>query len=214
VSEPHADGLTDGGPHADALAVLRGWTPPDPGQATLRDAFVAHLEARSDGTSRSCRPAHVTASALVVSQPTARVLLTLHPKVGRWLQTGGHCEATDPSLGAAALREAVEESGIRDLRLSAYPVSLDRHDVACGGAGMRSVHLDVQYVAFAPPGSVERRSAESLDLRWFSMGELPTPTDAALLRLVRRAAQLCTSAETSSVASPSKTSPSSASGSS
>ena len=51
------------GLHADALTVLRGWAPPDSGQETLRDAFVAHLEARADGMSRACRPAHVTASA-------------------------------------------------------------------------------------------------------------------------------------------------------
>ena len=40
------------------------------------------------------------------------MLLTLHRKVGRWLQLGGHCEPADTTLAGAALREATEESGL------------------------------------------------------------------------------------------------------
>ena len=54
-----------------------------------------------------------------------RVLLTLHPRVGAWLQLGGHLEDTDPSLLAAAAREAAEESGIAGIVLDPVPVDLD-----------------------------------------------------------------------------------------
>ena len=42
------------------------------------------------------------------------VLLTLHPRVGQWLQLGGHCEPDDATIADAAAREGREESGIED----------------------------------------------------------------------------------------------------
>jgi 8-oxo-dGTP pyrophosphatase MutT (NUDIX family) len=171
--------------HADAVRVLSGWSAPDGATEALRTDFLAHLDAHPDGMWRSCRPAHVTASALVLDPASDQVLLTLHPKVGRWLQLGGHCETGDATLAAAALREATEESGLAGLELSPAPVALDRHDVACGGA--LGVHLDVQYVARARAGRDHRISAESLDLQWFDADALPAPADPALARLVNSA---------------------------
>ena len=98
--------------HADALAVLRAWAPPTPAQRALRDRYVAHLEQHPDGMARTCLPDHLTASTLVFSADGTRVLLTLHAKSGRWFQFGGHPEAQDQTLADAALREAVEESGL------------------------------------------------------------------------------------------------------
>ena len=174
--------------HADAVEVLTSWQAPDEPQEKLRAAFLRHLDDHEDGMWRECRSAHVTASALVVDPSRSAVLLTLHPKVGRWLQTGGHCEPHDASLAAAARREAVEESGLTEVRLLPRPAVLDRHDVACGGG--RSVHLDVQYVAVAAAGALHRRSVESDDLAWFPMSALPEGVDASVRRLVARAAVL------------------------
>ncbi len=124
--------------HADAVKVLAGWTPPDDEQQTLRDLYLVHLRAHSDGLSRDCRPGHITASTAVLDAARRRVLLTLHRKIGRWLQLGGHCEPGDATLAAVALREATEESGIAHLALLAGPVNLDRHAVPCGLAARQA----------------------------------------------------------------------------
>lgn len=172
--------------HEDARRVLKEWQAPDDTQARLRDAYVAHLDAYDDGVWRTRREGHITASALVVDPARGRVLLTLHPKVGLWLQTGGHCEAADATLAGAALREAVEESGVAGLRLLPEPVSLDRHEVRCGGPDAWSVHFDVEYVAVAAPDAAVRISEESLDLQWFAYDALPELTDEAVRALVAR----------------------------
>lgn len=182
--------LGDSDLHTDAVRVLTEWAAPDAEQDLLRHDYLDHLAARADGVWRSCRPAHITASALVVDPEHGRVLLTLHPKVGRWLQLGGHCEPEDTTLADAALREAREESGIGTglALLGDAPVKLDRHAVRCAGKDApENTHLDVQYLVLAPAGAVAAISDESLDLRWFGFDALPEPTDDSVRRLARRA---------------------------
>jgi 8-oxo-dGTP pyrophosphatase MutT (NUDIX family) len=172
--------------HTDATEVLTGWQPPDDAQARLRTHYLRHLRAHPDGVWRECSPDHVTASAVLLSSDRSRVLLTLHGKLRRWLQLGGHCERGDTTLAAAALRESVEESGIGDLRLDPTPVLLSRHEVPCGPV-RPAHHLDVQYVAEAPHGAVPVVSSESEQLRWFPVGALPDDTDDSVRALVRHA---------------------------
>ena len=163
------------GLHSDALATLRSWVAPSPEQEVLRAAYVDHLESHPDGVYRGCRPDHLTASTLVLSADTGEVLLTLHAKARQWFQMGGHCEAGDHSLAGAALREAREESGLAELDLDPVPVQLSTHEVPfCGGGGPVTRHLDVRFVAVAPPGATYAVSEESLDLRWFAADRLPT----------------------------------------
>ena len=169
-----------------ALATLRGWAAPDAGQEALRRRYVGHLEAHADAPYRSCRPDHLTAGVLVVSADRREVLLTLHAKAGRWFQFGGHCEPGDATLAEAARREAVEESGVPDLVLDPGPVHLDEHPVTfCGEPGLVH-HLDVRFVAVAPPGAVPVVSAESTDVRWWPVDALPEPDTGLVARALER----------------------------
>jgi 8-oxo-dGTP pyrophosphatase MutT (NUDIX family) len=160
--------------HDEALAVLTGWPSPSAAQERLRQEYVAHLERHPDGLDRSCRPDHITASTVVISDDGGSVLLTLHAKAQQWFQLGGHVEPTDATLAGAALREAGEESGVADLRLDPSPVQLNTHDVPfCGGRpGTR--HLDVRFLAVARKGAAHEVSGESLDVRWWPVDALPT----------------------------------------
>ena len=65
------------------------------------------------------------------TRPAQAVLLTLHPRVGRWVQVGGHCEPGDHTLLDAAAREAREESGIGSLSFDPTPLDLDVHPITC-----------------------------------------------------------------------------------
>lgn len=169
------------GLYADAVRVLKEWDAPDGDQERLRLDYLDHLAEHEDGLWKPCGAGHITASALVVDPAGERVLLTLHRKIRKWLQMGGHCEPEDATLADAALREATEESGIAGLTLlRAEPVRLDRHLTPCAW------HLDVQYAALAAPGAVEAISEESLDLRWCGYEEVGTVADSSVTALLAR----------------------------
>ena len=174
--------------HADAREVLTAWAPTDAGQEDLRRDYLAHLDGHPDAMLRECHPDHLTASVLIFSSDHAAVLLTLHKIVHRWLQTGGHCEADDPALAESALREGREESGINNLWIDPRPVRLSHHAVPnCGGPSCGPIrpshHLDVQFIAVAPPGARHVISDESDDLQWFGIDELPPDTDKSVCEL-------------------------------
>jgi 8-oxo-dGTP pyrophosphatase MutT (NUDIX family) len=162
--------------HANAVSLLVGWRPDDHGQESLRQAYLGFLAAREDACQRECAAGHLTASAVVLDAAGANVLLTLHPRVGRWLQLGGHCEAIDSGLVEAALREATEESGIDGLIIDPDPIHLDVHPITCS-LGVPTRHFDVRFAVHAPEGAQPVRSDESDDLRWWPIAALPPDSE-------------------------------------
>jgi ADP-ribose pyrophosphatase YjhB (NUDIX family) len=162
----------------DAVAVLSGWEATSPEAELARKQTLELLEAGPVAMTRAHRAGHVTASALVVGADR-RVLLCLHGRLRMWMQLGGHCEGSDVSLAAAALREATEESGISGLVLDPDPIDVDIHAVRCGAAdglpAEPSFHYDVRFLIHAPAGAREQISDESAALAWFTGDDLPSP---------------------------------------
>lgn len=176
-------------PDRDALELARArrivelYEPRDADQALERERILAFIDEHPDALHRTCRAGHLTAAALVLDHAGRRALLTHHKKLGRWLQLGGHVDG-DGDLAAAALREAVEESGIEDLDLDPRPIDLDVHSIPAHGDEPEHLHLDVRFLARAPLGAVERVSGESLELGWFAPEELASiDVDESVTRL-------------------------------
>jgi 8-oxo-dGTP pyrophosphatase MutT (NUDIX family) len=166
-----------------AVTALDGWRAPTPALDALREAVLAFVLGRPDSCRRDCVAGHITASVLVVDDTASRALLTLHPRLGRWVQLGGHCEEDDPDIAAAALREGVEESGIAGLTIDPELLAVHVHPITCS-LGVPTRHLDLQFLSYAPSGAAIARSDESLDLRWWPVHALPQNSDYALAQLV------------------------------
>ncbi|MFI5777787.1 NUDIX hydrolase [Nocardia sp. NPDC051570] len=158
--------------HISARELLEKWSPASGPEQSLREAMLAFLGSSPRGCLRQHAPGHITASALVFSHDERELLLTLHPRVGLWIQVGGHCEESDETVVAAALREATEESGIAGLEIEPQLYGAHAHPITCS-LGVPTRHLDLLFRVRAPKGAVPVRSSESTDLRWWPVDALP-----------------------------------------
>lgn len=134
---------------------------------------------------------HITASAWVLSPDRTNVLLTHHKKLNRWLQLGGHIE-DDATIQEAALREAVEESGIEDIHLIEDSIfDIDAHLIPARYEVPEHFHYDIRYLF-----QVERTdfviSDESNELAWIKLTEVGhLVRDESVVRMCRKSNTYC-----------------------
>ena len=169
-----------------ARETLAAYAPPSAVQRRVRDEILGFIERHAqDAHRRSCRPGHLTASALVVDESLERVVLLHHRKLGKWLQPGGHCDG-DANLGGVAWREASEETGLDGLELVPRLIDLDIHDIPARPGEPAHRHLDSRFLVVAPFAAEPRINHESRDVRWFALAEArDICEDDSLDRLLR-----------------------------
>jgi len=159
----------------------------NPAETATVSLFRALLTEGGQAFRRERRDGHFTGSAWLVSADGARVLLTHHRKLGRWLQLGGHADG-DSDLSAVALREAEEESGLTGLRVEPAIFDLDRHLIPARGGEPEHWHYDARFVVWAARCEDFVVSAESHALAWREIGEVAddAAVDASVRRMARR----------------------------
>ncbi|HET6255355.1 MAG TPA: NUDIX domain-containing protein [Puia sp.] len=101
---------------------------------------------------------HITASALIINPRERTILLLKHKTFHKLLQPGGHIEKDDNSILDAAIREAVEETGIERENLVNFsihlteniPLDIDSHFIPENIAKEEPSHFhhDFRYLFF------------------------------------------------------------------
>lgn len=170
-------------------AALSTYATAHPERRSTAEEMMSFIRETPDCFARSCRAGHLTGSAWLLHPDGERVLLTLHHKLQRWLQPGGHADGEGDMLHTA-LREAEEESGIPgivplrtdifDLDIHAIPARPDAGEPA-------HLHYDVRYLLQAPHERFHL-TPESDELRWWTAGEISAHRelfDASVLRMLQ-----------------------------
>jgi len=157
--------------------------------ADSRERTLALLHGHPHPLDRtSYDPGHVTASGIVLAPSGTALLLVFHPRLGRWLQPGGHLDPRDDTVAGAARREVIEETGVTpDPAVSPLLVSIDVHEIPPVRSEPPHLHHDLVY-RFVAPLDVPRPSAEVSRVVWCAIDDLEAAgTDEPLRRAVARA---------------------------
>jgi len=174
---------------AAALGLLRAHrdSPLSGQEAFAVEATIAFVESHPDCLLRSCAPGHLTGSAWIVSPDRRRTLLTLHRKLGKWLQLGGHADG-DPDLLKVALREAREESGLSRLAVvDSVLFDVDRHWIAGRTGAPGHWHYDLRFMLEAEPSEPVVATDESRELSWVEVAGVPALNpEESMARMVRK----------------------------
>ncbi len=158
-----------------------------PERAEIAERILHFVQQTPDCFCRSHTAGHITGSAWLLNPDGSKALLTLHRKLGRWLQPGGHADGCPDTL-ATALREATEESGISGIiPLQQEIFDVDIHTIPARPQAGEPAHLhyDIRYLLQAPHESFVV-SGESHALAWWSADDFEQrqdELDGATLRL-------------------------------
>ncbi|MDT9688808.1 NUDIX domain-containing protein [Streptomyces sp. P9(2023)] len=138
------------------------------------------LDGSADLASRKEFRGHVTAG-VILADPSGRVLHIKHRALNRWLLPGGHLEAQDTSLLAAAQRELTEETGIApsDVVPAGHrPVHIDAHLIPTNPAKGEPAHrhFDFRFLFRTSADVVELQTEEVTAAIWHSADMIENDT--------------------------------------
>lgn len=172
---------------ADLRALLSAHTPNEPDEREHLRRMLELLDSERPLSRAQYAPGHFTASAFVLAPDGGALLLIHHARLDRWLQPGGHVEADDAGLLAAARREVREEVGLDDVVLEQPRVfDVDIHPIPAGRGEPAHEHFDVRFVFRARTRAVQL-SDEAHAARWVRFDELdPQSADRSVLRAVEK----------------------------
>ena len=161
----------------DLIQQITAYVPVNEQESADKTLLLRWLQSGEDIYTRSNQTAHLTASAWVVSPDRTQVLMAFHKIYNSWAWLGGHADGAR-DLMAVAKREALEESGLKDVKLltseivSLEILTVDGHEKH--GAYVPShLHLNVTYLFEADPNAPLRvKPDENSGVAWIRMDEI------------------------------------------
>jgi 8-oxo-dGTP pyrophosphatase MutT (NUDIX family) len=157
------------------LELLEAYRPSSE-EIVFKQRMIDFVKKNADCFERTLTIGHITASCWLVNFDNSKALLTHHAKLNKWFQLGGHCDG-DSDVVAVALKEAHEESGLRQIVLKEKGIfDIDIHRIPDTSKEPAHDHYDVRFLLQAVSDEPFLVSHESKSLAWFdrNLSELPT----------------------------------------
>ncbi|MBL6448359.1 NUDIX hydrolase [Fulvivirga sp. 29W222] len=172
----------------DLIKKLNKYSPEFEAEKEFRASFLSFIERNINCFERSLKEGHITGSAWIINETSTKALLTHHHKLNRWLQLGGHADG-DPDIINVATKEALEESGLKSIRLVSKSIfDIDIHTIPARKADPEHLHYDIRFLFKADENEPLVISSESKDLAWVEMDKLETLVESndSIIRMMQK----------------------------
>jgi len=164
--------------------MIKNYRPTCEQEAVDQAAMLAFIEKNPDGLHRTNLLAHFTASMWTVNKKRTKTLMVYHNLYDSWSWIGGHADGEE-DLCAVALRELMEETGVKHPRLvseeifSLESLTVNGH-MKKGQYVPGHVHYNLTFLAEADEDEVlTAQIEENQAVRWWSFEEAVTVSKEA-----------------------------------
>ena len=144
--------------------------------------MLDYINKFDDVLTRENRMCHFTASNWIVNQDRTKVLMIYHNIYKSWAWTGGHADG-DSDLLHVALKEAEEETGIKNLKLLSDGIfglqilTVDSH-IKRGKFVSSHLHLDCCFLFEAnEKDNLRIKEDENCDVKWIDIDKVTEITN-------------------------------------
>jgi len=146
-------------------------------------SFFLELLPQQDCFLRMHLPGHITGSAWIVNHDRSKALLVHHAKLNRWVQPGGHADG-DENILRVALREAEEETGLKNFKVDKNIFDIDIHLIPARKDFTEHFHYDIRFLIEGDENEKIIVSDESHDVKWILINDLEKfTTERSVLRM-------------------------------
>lgn len=150
-----------------------------------RQQFLSLLNNNDESLyTRENKTAHITASAWITNKTRNKILLAHHNIYNSWAWLGGHADG-EMDLSKVAIKEAKEESGLKDIKLLSNDIAsieilpVGGH-IKHGEYVSAHLHLNITYFLVADENeTLHNKADENSAVAWFDINEVVSKSNEA-----------------------------------
>ena len=153
------------------IAALKNHVPFNEEEERHVSEMIRFITEEADCFERSLIHGHLTGSAWITDETLSKCVLVHHRKLNRWLQPGGHADG-ETNILEVARKEAIEETGLWNLRSNDRIFDVDIHLIPANSRDAAHFHYDVRIHFIASGDDAVTVSGESHDVAWIPMDKV------------------------------------------
>ncbi|MBO5131132.1 MAG: NUDIX hydrolase [Romboutsia sp.] len=161
---------------------IKNYIPVNEQESKDKEIIVDFINKNEDVLTRKNEVAHLTSSGFIVNKNRDKVLMIHHNIYNSWGWTGGHADG-DSDLLEVAIKEAKEETGIRNVRpiiddICCIDILTVKGHIKKGKYVAPHLHLSVAYVLEADETEeVKVKEDENSGVKWVDIDKVLELTD-------------------------------------
>ena len=155
---------------------IKNYKPFNEQEENDKETMLKIIDTFEDVLTRENKICHFTASNWIVNKERTKVLMIYHNIYKSWAWTGGHCDG-DSNIFHVALKEAEEETGLKNLKLISDGIfgieilTVDSH-IKRGKYVPSHLHLDCCFLLEADEKEKIRiKEDENSNIKWIDIDD-------------------------------------------